>query len=244
MSTFEESRWADAAFAQNYLEHADHFIPDRQYLFHIMRSFYRAFVARAARSGPVRICDVGCGDGVLTEQLLRENPALDATLVDGSGKMLEDARARLKGRGACRFVERSFAAVTTQADDLGPFDLIVSSFAIHHLSRTERQQLFTTLHGRLANGGWFLNIEATTPEHAMFTEWYYELWREWIRERSQRLRLGAKYDDVPKQAQENPDNQYSPAAEQLEDLRSAGFRDVECHYKNGVFAIYTGRRAA
>jgi ubiquinone/menaquinone biosynthesis C-methylase UbiE len=242
MSSFEQSRWADAAFAQNYLEHADHFIPDRQYLFHVMRSLYRAFVARAGSARPVRICDLGCGDGVLTEQLLREDSALEATLVDGSGKMLEAARARLEGRGACQFVERSFAAVSQRAEDLGPFDLVVSSFAIHHLSRAERQQLFSTVHGRLVQGGWFLNIEATLPDHPVFTEWYYELWREWIRERSRHLALGDRYDDIPKQARENPDNQYSSMADQLEDLRDARFREAECHYKNGVFAIYTARR--
>lgn len=244
MSTFEESRWADPAFAQNYLEQADHFIPDRQYLFQMMRSFYRAWVVRPDRVGPVRVCDLGCGDGVLTEQLLRENPALEATLVDGSGKMLDDARARLKGRGACRFVERSFDAVARHAADLGPFDLVVSAFAIHHLSRPDRQRLFAAVHGRLADGGCFLNIEATMPDHSVFTEWYYELWKEWIRERGQRLGLGERFHDIPRQARENPDNQYSPVADQLADLTAAGFRDAECHYKNGIFSLYAARKPA
>src|SRR5437762_13972425 len=88
MSQFEDSHWADAQFAQEYLDHADHYIPDRFQLFHILQSFYRTFVARPG----VRCCDLGCGDGVLTEQLLREDPAMACTLVDGSAEMLAAAQ--------------------------------------------------------------------------------------------------------------------------------------------------------
>ena len=87
-----------------------------------------------------------------------------------------------------------------------------------------------------------MNIEAVLPNHAAFTEWYYQLWQEWITRRSQMLGLGGKFEDVPKQARENPDNQYSPLGGQLADLAAAGFAEVDCHYKNGIFAIYTGRR--
>ena len=87
-----------------------------------------------------------------------------------------------------------------------------------------------------------MNVETTMPDHSTFTEWYYELWREWIVRRGQLLGLGDRFVGVPQQARANPDNHYSPLGEQLADLSAAGVIDVECHYKNGIFAIYTGRK--
>jgi tRNA (cmo5U34)-methyltransferase len=239
MSEFEQSRWADAAFSQEYLESADHYIPDRFHLFHVLRSFYRAFVVRA---DGVRVCDLGCGDGVLTDHLLREGAPMEATLVDGSPDMLAAARRRVGERPGLQFIQKSFDEVVQDSSAFGQFHFIISSFAIHHLGRAERQRLFATTFQHLEPGGCFMNIEATLPNHASFTEWYYQLWQEWIVRRGQLLGLAERFEDVPGKARANPDNQYSPLVEQLDDLASAGFREVECHYKNGMFAIYTGRR--
>jgi tRNA (cmo5U34)-methyltransferase len=239
MSDFDQTRWADSAFSQEYLASADHYIPDRFHLFHVLRSYYRAFVARR---GEIRICDLGCGDGVLTDHLLREGSAINVTLVDGSTDMLAAARRRFADRPNLEYVRRGFDELVADSSALGQFDFIISSFAIHHLAREGRQRLFATAFQHLDPGGSFMNIEATLPDHAAFTEWYYQLWREWIVRRGQLLGLGDRFVAIPQHARENPDNRYSPLGEQLADLVAAGFTDVECHYKNGMFAIYTGRR--
>jgi tRNA (cmo5U34)-methyltransferase len=240
MSQFQDSHWADAQFAQEYLDHADHYIPDRYHLFNILQSFYRTFVARPG----VRCCDLGCGDGVLTEQLLREDPAMACTLVDGSAEMLAAAQRRLKARDDLRFVQQGFDAVTREPSVLGTVDFIYSGFAIHHVDPAERRTLFAALAKQLSPGGWFLNIEACLPEHSRFTEWYYQLWQDWILRRGKLLGYGDKFREVPRQARENRDNQYRPVAEQLADLEAAGFRETECHYKNGIFTIYAGQKPA
>jgi tRNA (cmo5U34)-methyltransferase len=239
MNDFNQTRWADSTFSQEYLASADHYIPDRFHLFHVLRSFYRAFVAHPKG---VRVCDLGSGDGVLTDHLLREGTPIEATLVDGSAEMLTAARRRFVERPGVQFIQKSFAELVEDSSALGQFHFIISSFAIHHLGRAERQRLLATAFRHLEPGGCFMNIEATLPNHAGFTEWYYQLWQEWIVRRGQLLGLGDRFQEVPAKARSNPDNQYSRLAEQLEDLAAAGFREVECHYKNGMFAIYTGRR--
>src|SRR6266542_487450 len=239
MSSFDQTRWADPDFSREYLDHADHYIPDRFYLFHVMRSFYRAFVARPDGG---RVCDLGCGDGILTDQLLRQDPSLEATLVDGAEEMLSAARCRFAERPNVRFVQRGFAELIRDSSGLGTFHFVISSFAIHHLGRAERGGLFATAFRHLEPGGFFMNIEVTLPSHASFTEWYYPLWQESVDPRSQVLRLGSQFHDLTRKAGENPDNQYSPLAEQLADMNTTGFTEVKCHYKNGVFAVYTGRR--
>lgn len=241
MSEFEQSRWADPAFSRDYVDNADHYIPERSYLFHILRSYYRAFVAKADPR-PIRVCDLGCGDGIVTEQLLRESENIEATLVDGSAEMLATAKRRFAARRDIRYLQRGFDELIGDSTELGCFDFIVSAFAIHHLGRQPRREFFATAFRQLEPGGSFMNIEATLPNAAAHTEWYYLLWQEWIVQHGQALGFGAKFRDIPKQARENPDNQYSPLGEQLADLTAAGFADVECHYKNGIFAIYAGRK--
>jgi len=239
MTSFEQSRWAEPSFAQEYLDNADHYIPDRFHLFSLLRSFYRAFVKR---NEPTRLCDLGCGDGVLTDQLLREDPTVEPTLVDGSPEMLSAAAKRFQDRPQVRYLQRGLQELSQDSAELGRFHFIVSSFAIHHLARPERQQLFQMLPGHLEPRGWFLNIEVVMPDQALFNDWYFQFWQEWIERRSRLLGMEDKFLDVPQQARAHPDNQYSPLADQLSDLTTAGFADLECFYKNGLFAIYAGRR--
>lgn len=240
MSSFDESQWADSAFSKEYLASADHYIPDRFHLFNVLRSFYRTFVMNKEGA---RVCDLGCGDGVLTDQLLRERSSLKVTLVDGSAEMLGAARKRFTERPEVDYVQRGFDELIADSSTLGKFHFVMSSFAIHHLERAQRKQLFAVLFRHLESGGYFMNIETALPDSGPTMEWYYQLWREWIARRSQLLGLGDRFDGVPQKARENPDNHYSPLSEQLEDLREAGFGEVECHYRNGIFAIYSGRRA-
>jgi len=239
MSTFDQTSWADPAYAREYLDNADHYIPERQQLFEVLRSFYRRFVAQRAAAN---VCDLGCGDGVLTAELLKENPKLAVTLVDGSAGMLDAARKRFSGHSSLSFVQKSFQSLIQDARDLAQFDLVMSAFAIHHLERAERRALFGAVFDHLRPGGYLLNIETALSAHSEFTEWYYALWQEWIESRNNRLALKGAFLDVPRKARENPDNKYSPLTEQLADLEATGFEAVECHYRNGIFTIYTGLR--
>src|SRR5258708_19296202 len=102
----------------------------------IRRGRLRNMLARApfAPEATVAVLDVGGGYGVLTEEVLRAFPHARVTLQDYSQPMLDAARQRL-----------AFAAnrVTYCEGDLrdgdwadrvgGPFDLVVSSIAIHNL---------------------------------------------------------------------------------------------------------------
>jgi tRNA (cmo5U34)-methyltransferase len=241
MSSFIQSRWADSAFAHEYRENSDHYIPERQYLFHVLRSFFRRFVASPG-GRLARICDLGCGDGVLTEQLTATGIPLKATLVDGSQEMLEAAQRRLQHPMGMVYLQRGFEELNQDSSTLGTFDFVVSGFAIHHLHRPERKRLFETIARHLAPGGYFMNVETALPQVDGFSEWYFELWREWIAAHSQQAGLGNRFAGIPDQARANPDNKYSSLEDQLADLGAAGLGDVACHYRNGIFAIYTARK--
>ncbi len=241
MTDFDQTLWADPRFARDYRDQADHIIQERQELFRILRSFYRFF---ARGNSPIRVCDLGCGDGALAQQLLEEDPSLQATLIDGSEAMLAAARNRLAPYPNIAFIRRSFAEFITDFVDLSRFDFVVSAFAIHHLLLPDKRALFQAIFQQLRPGGFFLNIDTVFPDHSLFTDWYYAVWQEWVDQRDRRLGLRGAFQDIAAKARQNPDNQLSALSDQLQALRSAGFQNVECHYKNGLFAIFGGGRAS
>jgi ubiquinone/menaquinone biosynthesis C-methylase UbiE len=90
------------------------------------RDYLRATIpptVAALGSGLVSVLDVGCGTGVLLEEILAREPGIRAAGVDISPEMLNEARARLGGRAelvrsdAARlpFGDRSFSAAATSS---------------------------------------------------------------------------------------------------------------------------------
>ena len=234
---FDKTLWVNSEYLHGYLEQADEIIPERRYLFHIVCSFLRHFV----RGKLPRICDLGCGDGALARRILNALPVASLTLVDGAPAMLTAARSRLGDLPQLRFVQSAFDAIIDGRTTLGPFESIVSSFAIHHLTQPERAALFFRLKEQLAPGGWFLNVDTVLPDEAVFTDWQYELWHEWIIETEKHRPRSDSLRDIPEEARRNPDNKLTRLASQLNALRRAGFEDVDCLYRNGIFVVYGGR---
>ena len=67
MSKFGNSRWEDSKFSQEYREKADDYIPERDILIEIVKSFYKHFLSKNRHN---RVLDLGCGDGLIIQSLL------------------------------------------------------------------------------------------------------------------------------------------------------------------------------
>ncbi len=245
MSGFEASGWSQAEYAAQYREEADHYIPERASMLQVVSSFHRNVVRGAARvrhTGKVRVLDLGCGDGILAEHLCAVDPEIDLTVTDGSRDMLNAALARLRGRHVSEFCPITFEEIIGGAFQREPFDLIASSFAIHHLELAGKVMLFRRLYDLLVPGAHFLNVDVALSDEPSYTEWYYRLWQEWIIDHERTLGTEQTYAHVPEEARAKPENHYDSLHEQLDALRSAGYCGVACHYRYGPFAVYGGRR--
>jgi cysteine synthase A len=109
----------------------------------------------------LRILDLGCGTGhssaLLCETLATRVGSL--TLVDGGEATLERAKQRLAGFEP-RVVRAELDALQQLADlPEGGFDLVISAYAIHHLSHPEKRALFATISRLLALGGKFILLD-------------------------------------------------------------------------------------
>jgi tRNA (cmo5U34)-methyltransferase len=56
------------------------------------------------------------------------------------------------------------------------------------------------------------------------------------------LKAALDLSSTPEDARKKPENQYETLADQLRWLEEAGFTEVECHYRRGLFGIYSGRK--
>jgi L-threonylcarbamoyladenylate synthase len=110
-------------------------------------------------TGARRILELGTGTGATALPLLERHP--DSTLVgvDVSAEMLAAARERLP-------FNRVELRVGRLEDELpsGPFDLVASALAVHHLDGGEKARLFQRVRAVLAPGGRFVLADVVVPD--------------------------------------------------------------------------------
>ncbi len=156
MPDFDNSRWSDSSFSQEYRDQADEYIPERRRLIEITRSLYRHLVT-GERSR--RILDLGCGDGLMVQELLTVDASIEATLIDASQEMLDAAAKRLARFEKAHWINASFQDLLTKDPLRDTFDFILSSLAIHHLIMAEKEALFEFAYRHLNPGVIFLVID-------------------------------------------------------------------------------------
>lgn len=211
-------------------------------MFRIVASFFLHFFD--GRKG-ISLLDLGCGDGVFTEELLKIDDRIEATLVDGSEPMLERACQRLDAYHCVRFIRASFHDILERGIDLPEVDLCLSSQAIHHLEMKDKASLFKYIYAYVKANGYFVNIDAVRAPSTEVQEWYFAMWKDRMGKMFRRRRID---DEVPQdiiKRYEDPASMNKPDTldAQLDALRDAGFNDVDCYYKHGIFAIFGGRKA-
>lgn len=198
---------------------------------------------------PFTAAELGAGDGTFARALLERFPRSRVVTLDGSEVMLGRQRHLLAPFGA-RAEVRPFAF---ERDDWrgtlpAPLRCVLSSLALHHLSGPDKRRLFAALAGRLEPGGALLVadlVEAAVPRAAAV---FARQWDAAVAERSAALFGDARAHEQFRSDRWNfyrleapdPVDQPSRLVDQLDWLREAGFRLVDCFWMHAGHAIYGG----
>jgi SAM-dependent methyltransferase len=201
--------WSESAWAQRYLR-------EREGLPH--RAEGDEALVESLPVAPRRVLDLGTGDGYTLALVRAVRPGVAGVGVDFSADMLALARDHFAGDADVQIVEHD---LDEPLPDLGRFDLVVSSFAIHHCVDARKRALYGEVFRALEPGGRFLNLEhvdSATPQlHVEFL---------------------AAIGKTP--AEDDPSNKLVAVETQLLWLREIGFVQVDCHWKWRELALLAG----
>lgn len=165
-----------------------------------------------------RILDVGTGDGRLLGLLKCDRPDVEFVAIDFSPIMLEKVRTRFADDRNVTIIEHNF---DNKLPDLGKFDAVVSSFAIHHAGDDRKRSLYAEIFNILEPAGIFCNLEhVASPTPALHHKF--------------RKALGIENEP------EDPSNQLLDVETQLRWFREIGFGEVDCYWKWRELALLVG----
>ena len=153
------SGWTESD-SQTYREIADVAVPRRQ-------EMIATLVAAVPFSAdePVKMLELGSGDGRLAEALLTVFPRATLTALDGSESMREEASKRLALFGDRARVAAFDLAALDWWDRMFGVDLVVSSLCLHHLNDAKKQYLYKAAAERLSPRGALLIADLIDPQH-------------------------------------------------------------------------------
>lgn len=169
-----------------------------------------------------RVLDLGCGNGHLLSLVLAHCPGATGVGLDLSPTMLAKAVERPEFTDRVTLIEHNMDG---RLPDLGVFDAVVSSFAIHHCEDERKRELYAEVWSLLQPGGVFANLEHVASPNEHVHQRFVDA-----------LNLGPEDED--------PSNKLLDVETQLRWLRAIGFDDVDCYWKWRELALLIGRKTA
>jgi len=214
-----EHEWGSREYAQEWVSKDDRRAAEREAQFNAAIKWLSVFLP-----GQSWVMDLGCGPGTLAEKLLAAFPPMTVICLDGSDEMLKLARERLASFGdRVSFIQSDFGDEKWIAGLPRGLDAVVSARAIHNLRQLRPiERVHRQICELLRPGGLFLNIERVNFATPALRRYYREL--------QMKTRGRAAKMDGP-----------APSlAQQFRLLKRAGFRDIDCFWREGNTAIVGG----
>ncbi|HOW28230.1 MAG TPA: methyltransferase domain-containing protein [Elusimicrobiota bacterium] len=180
----------------------------------------------------LKILDLGCGTGNITQALKTRYPRSHITCIDLAKNMLALAKTKLK-----KYKNISYWNGDIRDFDYSQrFDAVVGSLVLHHVEETEKKSYYKKLFGCLNKNGVFYNADVFLGATRHIQDVYMRNWIDFLKKS---LTPGQIRKTLQNHRREDRPCRLMT---ELDFLREAGFRDVDVLWKNYYFAVYGGVR--
>jgi len=226
--------WQEPDRVAQYLESSDRREQERGGVLSLMTR-----LVSAEKNARLKILDVGSGHGPVAVACLDAFPNSHAIGLDISDAMMAEGGKRMARFGdRFRYMVGDFGAgsLPQNAVAAGPYDLVVSSRAIHHLPPDRMKNLYADIYANLRPGGAFFNLDTASPEDGFVDD----LFRS-IRRAEQPPSPPRNPNEVPHSVS-SYHHRDATLARHLEWLKDAGFVAYECFWKHLGRALIGGWR--
>jgi tRNA (cmo5U34)-methyltransferase len=201
------------------------------------------------RDAPIKILELGSGEGLFATALLTHFPHATLTALDGSESMRREAAARLQPFGDRARVAAFDLAALDWWDRMFGADVVVASFCLHHLNDAKKQYLYKAVAERISESGALLIADLVAPQHPATRSVAADRWD--AAAGAQAAALGAPqllqrfYDERWNHFRyPDPADQPSALLHHLMWLRHAGFPAVDCLWLDSGHAVFGGFKQA
>ena len=224
--------WKEEDRVAEYVERMDRQEAERSAVFELMTN-----LVQVEKDAPIHILDIGSGYGPVATVCLDAFPNATAIGLDISDAMIEAGRPRMARFGdRFRYVVGDFAdgVIPQAAVEAGPYDLIVSARAIHHLPADLMASLYVHIHETLRPGGAFFNFDTASPE----SDFLQGAMRKVRRAENQPRTENRTPEQMAHDAMHHHRN--ATLARHIEWLKAAGFTHVDCFWKRLTTTLVGG----
>jgi tRNA (cmo5U34)-methyltransferase len=225
--------WREPDRVAEYLESSDHRERERAAVLSLMTR-----LINADKDARLSILDIGSGHGPVAAACLDAFPNARAIGLDISDAMMAEGSKRMArfGDRFCYMVgDFGEGRLPPNAVQAAPYDLVVSSRAIHHLPPKLMKNLYADIYANLKPSGAFFNLDTASPEDDFLADLFRSIRR-------------ADHRRPPRDPNEVPHSvsfyhhREATLARHMEWLREAGFVAYECFWKQLGTALIGGWR--
>ena len=183
---------------------------------------------------PLRILDLGCGTGNLTQRILEYFPEAQIDALDLSEDILEESRKRFGNQSNMNYLQADFKNMHLSEKS---YDLVMSSIAIHHVQDPFKFNLYKDVFYALKTDGLFIFADQT---RGITNEIYFKNIECW---KAEALKLGSTEENWNMwMAHQDAHDFHSPVGWHLENLKKAGFNEVDLLSKYLMWGVFWAKK--
>ena len=234
-----EQKWSEDT-SRSFLDFGKYYIPEREAQIQMICDLI------PPHPGDFTVMDLGCGEGLLAQALLKQYPKSTVIGLDGSETMILKAKLNLKEFRE-RFMVKHFDLEKKDWRTLGVrVQAVVSSLTIHHLSAEQKQDLFLDVYQLISPGGALVIADVIQPAGTTSRRLAAKGWDKAVKQRA--IELDGNEEAFLQFSSDEwnmfrfPDEMDKPSTllEQLKWLEEAGFAQVDVYWMKAGHAIFGG----